>query len=84
MPNSPSKPPTLSQLGQLSREHALRGVAWVAEFLGVSKSWVYQATASGALPCIRIGAAVRFDPELIRAWVRGEKSALSVRLPGCR
>ena len=65
-------------------ERALRDVAWVAAFLNVSKSWVYQATASGALPCIRVGAAVRFDPEAIRAWVRGEKSGLSVRLPGCR
>jgi excisionase family DNA binding protein len=73
-----------SVLGQLSREHALRGVAWVAAFLNVSKSWVYQATASGTLPCIRVGAAVRFDPEVIKKWVRGETSALSVRLPGCR
>ena len=30
-----------------ANEHALRNVAWVAEFLGVSKSWVYQATANG-------------------------------------
>lgn len=73
-----------SVLGMLSRAKALKDVAWVAAFLGVSKSWVYQATASGTLPCIRIGAAVRFDPEVIRAWVRGEMSAPSVRLPGCR
>ena len=76
--------PSLSNLGAASRERALRDVAWAAEFLGVSKSWVYQATASGALPCVRIGAAVRFDPVAIKAWVRGEKSAPSVKLPGCR
>ena len=73
-----------SVLGRVSRDHALRGVAWVAAFLNVSKSWVYQATSSGTLPCVRIGAVLRFDPEVIKAWVRGEKSALSVRLPGCR
>ena len=85
MPSNPSSKSTrLSHLGQLSREHALRGVAWVAEFLNVSKSWVYQAAASGTLPSIRVGAALRFDPEAIRAWLRGEKSALSVKLPGCR
>ena len=82
--NPPSMSSSLSHLGQLSREHALRGVAWVAEFLNVSKSWVYQATSSGTLPCIRIGAAVRFDPEVIRRWVRGEATAPSVKLPGCR
>ena len=79
-----AKSDSRSHLGQFSRERALRGVAWVAEFLHVSKSWVYQATASGTLPCIRVGAAVRFDPEVIKAWVRGETSALSVKLPGCR
>ena len=84
MPNVPSKSGSRSILGQLSREHALRSVAWVAEFLNVSKSWVYQASAAGTLPCIRVGAALRFDPEVIKAWLRGEKSALSVKLPSCR
>ena len=81
MADSNAKP---SALGQVSREYALRDSDWVAEFLGVSKSWVYQAAACGALPCIRIGSALRFDPVAIRAWIRGDKSALSVKLPGCR
>jgi len=72
-------------LGVHSLEKALKDVAWVAAFLNVSRSWVYQATSSGALSCLRIGAAVpRFDPEVIRKWVRGETSALSVKLPSCR
>lgn len=75
---------TTSSLGAASRERALRDVAWAAEFLGVSKSWVYQATAAGRLPCVRIGAVLRFDPVVMKAWVRGEKSAPSVKLPGCR
>jgi excisionase family DNA binding protein len=73
-----------SVLGEVSRAQALRDVAWVAEFLGVSKSWVYQAVAAGRLPCVRIGAAVRFDPNVIRAWVRGEGSGAVVKLPSCR
>lgn len=84
MPDVPPKSGSRPHLGQLSREQALRGVAWVAEFLNVSRSWVYQASAAGTLPCIRVGAALRFDPDVIRAWLRGEKSALSVKLPGCR
>jgi excisionase family DNA binding protein len=73
-----------STLGQLSQERALKDVNWVAEFLGVSKSWVYQATASGAMPCIRIGAALRFDRATIESWLKGEAAAKSVNLPGCR
>jgi excisionase family DNA binding protein len=70
----------LSKDGQ---ERALKDVAWVAEFLGVSKSWVYQATASGVIPCVRIGALVRFDPLVIKAWVRGDVGK-TVMLPKCR
>ena len=84
MPDIPSKSGSRSLLGRLSKEHALKSVGWVAEFLDVSRSWVYQAAAAGTLPCIRVGAALRFDPEVIKAWLRGDKSGLSVRLPGCR
>lgn len=71
-------------LGASTREHALRDVAWVAQFLGVSRSWVYQAVASGVLPCIRVGALVRFDPAVIKNWVNGGSSARTVKLPSCR
>ena len=71
------------ELSQDSQQRALKDVNWVVEFLGVSKSWVYQATSSGTLPCVRIGALVRFDPAVIKAWVRGE-NAKTVKLPGCR
>jgi len=64
-------------------EHALRNVTWVAEFLGVSKSWVYQATANGVLPCIRLGSALRFEKAAIERWIRGEQGK-SVKLPSCR
>jgi excisionase family DNA binding protein len=70
----------LSKDGQ---ERALKDAAWVAEFLGVSKSWVYQASSSGVIPCVRIGALVRFDPLVIKAWVRGDVGK-TVILPKCR
>ena len=44
----------------------------VARYLQVSRSWVYHRSESGLLPCLRIGALVRFDPEAIRAYARGE------------
>jgi excisionase family DNA binding protein len=45
----------------------------VAAFLQVSRSWVYHRTEGGELPCLRIGGLVRFDPEAIRAFARGDK-----------
>jgi len=62
----------------------LWGVAEVALFLRVSRSWVYQAAASGTLPCIRLGALLRFEADAIKAWVRGEHAGKVVKLPGCR
>ena len=63
---------------------ALWTVADVASFLRVSKSWVYQASTAGTLPCIHIGALLRFDPAGIRAWARGESGGKVVQLRGCR
>jgi excisionase family DNA binding protein len=42
--------------------------AEVASYLKTSRSWVYQATASGRLPSLRVGHPRRFDPVRIKAW----------------
>ena len=44
----------------------------VAEFLRVSRSWVYLHTSNGELPYLRVGGLVRFDPEAVRAHARGD------------
>ena len=75
---APPAPPAASE------DDRLWTVRDVARFLSMSPSWVYQASAGGTLPCLRIGAAVRFDPATIRAWVRGEAPAKVVQLRGCR
>jgi excisionase family DNA binding protein len=46
----------------------------VASFLRVSRSWVYHRAEAGELPCLRIGGLVRFDPDAIRRFARGEKT----------
>jgi excisionase family DNA binding protein len=43
----------------------------VARFLNASPSYVYKAAEAGKLPCVRIGAMLRFDPRTIQALVRG-------------
>ena len=44
----------------------------VSEYLKVSRSWVYHQVEAGLLPCLRIGSLLRFDPETVRRFARGE------------
>lgn len=44
----------------------------VARYLKKSVSWVYHAAAADEVPCRRIGGSLRFAPEEIRAFARGE------------
>jgi excisionase family DNA binding protein len=53
----------------------------VARFLKVSRSWVYQKAEAGVLPYLRVGGLVRFEPEKIRAWARGEPPPTARILP---
>jgi excisionase family DNA binding protein len=52
------------------------GTLWnasdVAAYLKVSRSWVYHRAESGELPYLRVGGLLRFDPEAIRNFARGE------------
>ncbi len=45
----------------------------VAAYLRTSRSWVYQHVASGDLPYRRVGGLVRFIPDDVRAYARGER-----------
>lgn len=47
----------------------------VAKYLKVSPSWVYQRAHSGEIPFHRLGAHLRFDPDVIRRYARGEPVA---------
>jgi excisionase family DNA binding protein len=47
----------------------------VAGYLKVSRSWVYHRCEAGDLPCLRLGALVRFEPERIREYARGHGPA---------
>ena len=54
----------------------------VAALLKVSKSWVYEHTRSRSarqterLPHVKIGKYVRFDPQLVRAFIDRASSAV--------
>ncbi len=47
----------------------------LASILGVSPITIFKKAKSGVLPCIRIGAAVRFDARQIARWLDGQKVA---------
>lgn len=46
----------------------------VARFLSMSPSWVYKKAEAGRLPCVRIGASLRFRPEEIRAFLERQRA----------
>ena len=52
---------------------SLWSVGDVALYLRASRSWVYKAAAKGAIPSIRVGSLLRFDPDEIRESVAGNR-----------
>lgn len=57
---------------------ALLKPAEVAERLGVSRTWLYDAAKSGRIPSIRIGGQegpLRFVPEDIQRWIDDARAA---------
>ncbi len=75
---SPSAPPVPAEP---SSADALWTADDVAGFLRKSTSWVRQAKAAGRLPFLTggvLGSSIRFDPDVIRAFARGEEPANKV------
>ncbi len=60
--------------------HSLWDANDVAAFLKVSRSWVYQRSASGQLPSLHVGGLLRFEPTTIRAWLHAKTAdVISIR-----
>jgi excisionase family DNA binding protein len=57
---------TLRQSGPPDLPTRLDGAEEVADFLGVSKDWVYERAAAGDLPSHRVGWFVKFN--LAEVW----------------
>jgi excisionase family DNA binding protein len=47
----------------------------LATLLNMGKTALYEMAAKGRIPCIRIGATVRFDPSRTAAWIREHEMA---------
>ena len=62
-------------------QEALWGANDVARYLKASRSWVYHHAEAGDLPCLRVGGLLRFNPETVRAFARGESPDKARVLP---
>jgi|GEM_PF-2752443 len=58
---------------EAAAEDALWDVKDLALMLKASVSWVYKAVERDQIPCLRIGAMVRFEPAAIRSWLAARK-----------
>jgi len=45
----------------------------VADWLKMSRVWVYKQAEKGLLPFHRVGEAIRFDPDKIRSYLNERK-----------
>ncbi len=70
----PEQRTQFAYLGAQSAVTALRSPEWVAEYLGMPVAWVLVAAERGDLPSIRLERAIRFDPVVIKAWVRARSN----------
>jgi excisionase family DNA binding protein len=56
--------------------------AEVGKRLGFSKQQVYALAASGDLPSVKFGRAVRFDPEDVEEFIREHRRGVSKKKAG--
>ena len=50
-----------------------------ARRLGVGRTTAYKLIQTGALPCVRIGRAVRVEQAVLDAWVARQAAAVDVQ-----
>ncbi len=46
----------------------------LAQQLNVPVSWLYERTRTGAIPCIRLGKYIRFNPQEVLAFFRSKSA----------
>ena len=72
---------TRAEHGQRETEPFLLKAREAAQHLAFSERYLYQLTASGELPCVRIGKLVRYSVETLRKWIQDLESAEHPPLP---
>ena len=57
----------------------LLNVDQLSDILNVNKKTIYDWTHKGLIPYIKLGHLLRFDPEAIAKWVKGNSRAMKLR-----
>lgn len=52
----------------------------VAEYLGVKKSWVYDASYKNRIPRYQMGRLLRFDPVEVETWMQTQRKGPDIQL----
>ena len=50
----------------------LEGIKSMAARLDVPVSWLYQKTRTGEIPHYKVGKYVKFDPDAVMKWIKGQ------------
>tara|TARA_Y100000593_G_C4292296_1_gene328883 strand:+ start:1143 stop:1382 length:240 start_codon:yes stop_codon:yes gene_type:complete len=58
--------------------HQLLSLSQAANYLKMSRSWLYHQVEVRAIPHIRLGSAIRFDLEALHQWL--EQRNVSARV----
>ncbi len=45
----------------------------LASMLQVPKSWIYDRTRDGRIPCIKVGKYIRFDLNEVKSWLEKQQ-----------
>jgi excisionase family DNA binding protein len=54
----------------------LIGAGDAAKALAISPRKLWELTASGKIPCVRIGRSVRYKPEDLTAWIDAHRQPI--------
>lgn len=68
--------------GTFEHEERLMTVKDVQKMLRASRGWVYAAVQQGKIPHLRLGAMVRFDPVVVRAWLAQQRAGPALTSTG--
>jgi excisionase family DNA binding protein len=67
-----------SILEELETAKGLMDVKAVAKLLNVTGKTIYKLAEEQRIPCIRIGASLKFDPQTLAYWVRKQNPMIAL------
>ncbi len=74
-----SPAPVANGLGAIPDNPLLLRARRAAEILAISPRKLWELTNRGEIPCVRIGRAVRYDPNDLAFWIEKSKKQQSAR-----